>query len=204
MTYDSFEPAPTASPQTSQTASLPTNPTVNRPPSPTVNQPPSPTVNRPLSPTANRPSSEYQHGEEKCELDEEDMQTLTNLLEVIGGNEDFPAASTDCFPHPQLCAIPVAILPVDSTPAPILPTDSTPAAIIPTGTIPAPILSGDLTYAPPTSKILTPYQPAVEPISPAKVKKGLKVKNPGFKRYRTFPFSSLPSYKEIKSVESPM
>lgn len=122
------------------------------------------------------------------------MQTLTNLLEVIGGNEDFPAASTDCFPHPQLCAIPVAILPVDSTPA----------AIIPTGTIPAPILSGDLTYAPPTSKILTPYQPAVEPISPAKVKKGLKVENPGFKRYGTFPFSSLPSYKEIKSVESPM
>lgn len=96
----------------------------------------------------------------------------------------------------------MAILPAGTTPAPIFPADPTPTAIIPAGSTPAPILSGDLTHSPPSPNYFTPYQPTVEPITPVKVKKGLKVKNRGFKRHRTFPFSSLPPYKELKSKEN--
>lgn len=138
------------------------------------------------------------------------MKTLADLLEVIGENgliisnpkpqasDSLPSTSTeDCFPNAQLCAFPVAILPAGSTPAAILPASSTPAAILPAGsTTEKPM------HLSPKSRF--PYQPVVEPITPIKVKKGLKVKNPGFKRHRTFPFSSLPPYKGMKSRENPM
>lgn len=117
------------------------NPTANRQPSP------NPTVHQPPNPTANQPSSDCQLGEEQnmYEFGEEDLQSLTDLLEVIGENEDFPTTSTDCDSGAQLWAYPMAIFPAGTTPAPIFPADPTPTAIIPAGSTPAPILSGDLT-----------------------------------------------------------
>lgn len=143
------------------------------------------------------------------------MKTLADLLEVIGENgliisnpkpqasDSLPSTSTeDCFPNAQLCAFPVAILPAGSTPAAILPASSTPAAILPRRLNNYSCGREKPMHLSPKSRF--PYQPTVEPITPIKVKKGLKVKNPGFKRHRTFPFSSLPPYKGMKSRENPM
>lgn len=138
--------------------------------------------------------------EQECKLGEHDMKALADLLEAIGENElpffnpepqttsttasTSVAAWTDSIPmeEAQIHATPVAI---DA----IIPACATPACV-----------SETQTYAYPTAII--PYQPAVEPISPIKIKKGLKVKTPGFKKHRSFP--SLPPYKGNSSRESPV
>lgn len=164
--------------------------------------------------------------EQECELGEEDMKALTDILEALGENElpfsnpepqtTSAAALTvsipstyvpmdDCFSEAQICATPVAIISACATPVAI------------DASIPAPTtnncaeeeilsvcVSETQTYASPAAIIPIHYQPVVEPISPMKVKKGLKVKNPGFKKHRSFPFSSLPPYKGMSSRENPV
>lgn len=80
------------------------------------------------------------------------------------------------------------------------PASETTPITVNTAPINHPLTASDAIIPAPSTHIhveeeLYQYSPIVESITPTKVKKGLKIKNPGFKRYRSFPFPSLPPYK---------
>lgn len=118
------------------------------------------------------------------------MKTLADLLEVIWENgliisnpkpqasDSLPSTSTeDCF--------------YSNTPRRLNASGNTPRQLNTSGNTSRRLNKYSCGREKPmhlSPKSRFPYQPVVEPITPIKVKKGLKVKNPGFKRHRNFRF----------------
>ncbi|XP_062612422.1 uncharacterized protein LOC134274183 [Saccostrea cucullata] len=135
--------------------------------------------------------------------DQEDYQSLLDTLQSL----EFQPKPVE---EPQsLSPKPVEVLQNSSTstsqsssspkPVEILQNNSTSTLQTSTSPKPVEVLENPSTSASIATKECVStspiYEPLVEPITPVKVKNDLKMKNPGFKRHRLFPYPSLPPYK---------